>query len=292
MKLRNLPYLLLAIVALASLPAPDAYAQRMFPSSDPATAVLTADDTDTAFLIKFVGSNPFSSVTVTAGDVLLKYGTASADTADTTITRCGATDGTLDVDDADCNTLGELIDSINVSANWRAVPVDGLRSDLVSGATLVAFAATNGSLGAGLAVKWDTSVNFEATQCLNCSRDITTYLAGRGNVLAPGFTENPFAGKQAAFVVGQFTSTYASGTSTIQIVSSKPKFSAPLGTAAETVTTLAGFAGGATATMKELNYHPYGILGKKDERLLVRINNSAAASAITFYAYGESWTYR
>lgn len=287
MKLRYLPFLL----ALAFLPAPEAAAQRMFPNSDPATAALTADDADVAFRLKFVGSQPFSSVTVTAGDVLLKYGTASADTADVTITRCGATDGTLDVDDAECNTLGELVDSINTSANWVAVIEDGLRSDLVSGAALLAFAAKNASLSQGATITWDTSVSFDATQCLNCPRTMEGYM-NNPNSLTSGLRPNPFAGRQSAFVIGNFTSTYASGTSTIQIFSVKPYNHETLGSGSETVDTLYAVAGGATTAAKEINLHPYGLLSKKDSKLLVRINNSAAASAVAIYAYGESWSYR
>lgn len=280
---------LLAVLALASF-VPAASAQRMFPNSDPVSLALTADDSDVALLVKYTGTAPFSSVQTSSGDLLFKTGTASADTAATDITGCGGTAGTLDVDQTTCDTLGELVDRINASTYWRAVIVDGLRSDATASATLVTMAATNASRADGLAVKWDTSVNFEASVCLNCSRDISDYFGGAGNRVSPGLVPNPFAGRQAVFVIGNFTSTYASGTSTLKIFSVKPTNRVGA-VGSETVTTLYAVAGGATTAAKELNYHPYGLLSKKDEKLLVRIDNSAAASSVLIYAYGESFRY-
>lgn len=287
MKIRTLTFLLLAaVLAYGS----EASAQRMFPNSDPVSRALTADDTDEALRCKYVGSSPFSTIQVSSGDLLFKTGTSSADTADATVTGCGATAGTLDVDNAACDTLGELVDKINGTAtNWRCVIIDGLRTDVTSGATFVTMAATNASATAGLAIKWDTSVNFEASQCLNCPRTMEAYLSNP-NTQGSGLIPNPFAGTQSAFVIGNFTSTYASGTSTLKIFSVKPKNVVGIGS--ETATSLYAVAGGATTVAKELNYHPYGILSNKDEKLLVRIDNSAAAGSVLIYAYGETWKYR
>src|SRR5262245_32723073 len=133
------------LLALALLLSPvnpvlaDVYSQAILNiiNGEPVSQALTTDDTDVAFLIRHVGTAVSGTVQVSSGDVLLKVGAQGSEAADTTITGCGGTAGTLDVDNTACDTLGELVDRINASANWKAVILDGLRTDVTAAATLV-----------------------------------------------------------------------------------------------------------------------------------------------------------
>jgi hypothetical protein len=291
--------LLAALVLAATLPNAPVRAQQITPfpwhSLAPAAGSLTADDTDVALLIKYVGTQASGTVAVVAGDLLLKHGAVSAEIADTTITGCGATAGTLDVDNAACNSLGELVDKINTSANWRAVILDGLRSDVTSGATLLALAATSASLSEGLVINWDTSVAFKASFAANAPRKISSYLSTGGGRIAATLMPNVFQGKQCVIYHVNATSTYGSGTSAVQVVSVTPvnKSGGAVGT--EVVQTVFSLAGGATTVNKvvidSVSASGVGVLTNRDSKCLVRIVNSAAASAVLLNVFGVQFTY-
>jgi hypothetical protein len=286
----------LALVLSAPAPPP-VHAQSITPfpwkSLLPATAALTTDDTDVAFLIKHVGTSASGTAQVSSGDLLLKVGAQGSEAADTTVTGCGGTAGTLDVDNAACDTLGELVDKINASANWRAVILDGLRTDVTASATLVTMAATAATAEDGLGVKWDTSVNFEASAAINAPRKIGPYLSPGGGGTSPPLVPNVFQGRQTIVYHVNATSTYASGTSTVKVISVTPK-NGTVGSESN-VTTVFTLAGGATATNKviidALNQSGVGVLCYPDAKCLVRIDNSAAASVVTLIAYGVAFKY-
>jgi hypothetical protein len=228
--------------------------------------------------------------------LLLKVGAAGAEAADTTITGCGATAGTLDTNNAACNTLGELLGRINTSANWRAVPVDGLLQDDVDG-ELLTLAATKATGEGGLVVNWDTSVYLNETRCLNCPRAIGPYIQA-SPAFSPGLVPNPFGGKQTIVFYFDETNTYASGTSVSKIISAKPNFRLPTAMS-ETFPVGAGsdgtvyqVASGATTANKVIYNSPYGVLCAPDSRCLVRIANSAAQSAILIQSYGVTFPYQ
>src|SRR5687767_6845145 len=103
------------LVILAGLPYPIS-AQVPLPSTVEAVAgILSADDTDTAMLIKFVGPSTGSTTTmnsgkvevaVTTSDITFTSGAAGSEAADTSL-ECpvsGALGGIIDVSNAACNT--------------------------------------------------------------------------------------------------------------------------------------------------------------------------------------------
>lgn len=282
---RFLPPLLAGLVLAGVLSPPDAHAQTRLPVN----GTITADDVDIAILIRYVGAQASGTVAVTAGDLLLKHGVLSSEIADTTITGCGGTAGTLDVDNAACDTMGETLDRINASANWRAVRLDAVRSDVLAGARLNALAATQANTVAGLGLVWDTNVAFMVTRALLPLgfRTIEPYLGGPGGTT---ITPNPWAGRQTYIQYFNGTSTYGSGTSTIQFIEDPISY-APAGEVAPS-SVVFSVAGGGTATNKiitDFAYVPFTC--NPSVRCLVRINNSAAASVVTIVAGGYSSTY-
>jgi len=278
---RFLPPLLAGLILAGVLSPPDAAAQ----SKLPVNAVVTADDQDVAIMVRYIGTAASATIAVTAGDLLFAVSAAP----DTTITGCGGTAGTLDVDNAACDTLGETLDRCNASANWRCVRLDSVRSDSLAAARLNTLGATQAGGVAGVNLVWDTNVAFMATRALLPAgfRTIEPYLGGpNGTTITP----NPWAGRQTFIQYFNGTSTFATGTSTIQFIEDPIAYA----TSAEVATAAVVFsvAGGATTVNKVLTdfvYVPFA--WSPSVRCLVRINNSAAASVVTIVAAGYNSTY-
>lgn len=253
----------------------------------------TADDTDPMILIKYVGTNASGLVAVAAGgDITLTTGALSSEAADTTL-ECpvsGALGGVIDVSDAACDTVGEVVDIINGSSDWIAVPVAALRTDS-SNDTITTISATQAKKLGGLALTADTTVSFNSTVLLgpaNWETKIEDYFAGtsrRGVELRL----NPFVNK-TFLASSRAVSTYASGTSLFYVYEVTPNYKR-VG-ASETVTTLLGpIAGGATTvygalvTLSDNNR----IISNANTKMLIRLQNSAAAASVGHYNVGYSF---
>lgn len=251
---------------------------RPYPyGSRPANIGVAADDVGVAFLVQYIGAQQSGTIQVSSGDVLFKHGVLAAEIADTTITGCGGTAGTLDVDNAACNTLGELVTVCNVSTNWRCVPLDGLKSDATASATLLTLAATQAKVTGGLGVTWDTSVALHETRALVPveARSIEFYLDG--TALRP----NPFQGTQTFFVHGNETVTYASGTSFIRVYET----TYTPASATDTEVIISNKASGATTVLGEqANYLYSNLMGTPGRKLLYSIRNSAALGTVSMVA--------
>lgn len=249
---------------------------RPYPiGSLPAGQANATEDNDSAFLIQYIGAQQSGTAQISSGDLLLKHGVLASEIADTTITGCGGTAGTLDVDTSPCTTLGGLVDKINTSANWRAVQLDGLRSNVTAAATLVTLAATQAKVTGGLGVKWDTSVLFQTIRAAvpSVARGIEFYLDG------VNLRANPFGGTQSFLNYLNETTTFGSGTSTIQCYSDTPTLATGGASGAATETLEYTIAGGATTVNKVIADFEFSPLGfKPNARLVCRVNNSAAAS--------------
>jgi hypothetical protein len=74
-----------------------------------------------------VGSGATLTIDATYGDLVF---TTDGTIADTTVLESGGTGGTIDVSDANGNTLGEVVDAVNASDNWAMVLLAGERSDI------------------------------------------------------------------------------------------------------------------------------------------------------------------
>jgi hypothetical protein len=277
------------------LPAPSASAQwrttlDKIAAGAPVSASVAADDTDVALLIKYVGaaSTATVEVAVTSSDFTFKQGGA----ADTTL-ECpvsGALGGLIDVSNAACNTAGEVVDIINGSADWRAVILDGVRSDVVD-ARLLTLAESDATLEDGRSVFWDTSTAFIATRALTTKRTIKPYIAGRPQQNAL-FTPNPFAGFRTVYWYGNATSTYATGNSNFSVVCVSLKNNSGTTKSTETVTTILGpIAGGATTANKEFDFRHSGVYCDNDQKLLIRLTNSLAAATVQLVGYGTQYVY-
>jgi len=231
-------------------------------------ALYAADDQDVAIVVKYVGAQDSGTVQVAAAAemLLFKHGALGAEIADTTI-QIGATPGSIDVSNAAGDTLGEVVDHINSSANWEAKLVDALRADVpnAAGTSFLVMAATAAKTTAGVQLLWDTSVDFNLTRCISA-------VAFEVQKKADG---NPWSPDESDYINGLISweqlSTYVAGTTAMQV------YEVDRATNRETL--LISKAAAATTVVGTKDYsavgNGWGICAAKGCDLVVRQDGSA-----------------
>ncbi len=294
----------LALLALAiGLPAA---AQASYPISLPdglqSVAQAIGEDGDVGLYCKYIGtSSACASIAVAAGgDLTFTQGTCGSESA-TTSFECpvsGALGGVIDVSDAACNTIGEVVDIVNASSDWRCLPYAMLRSDS-SDDTLVTISATQATGPNGLGLAVDSSVALFSTVVLNP-------IPVNGNpsgyaLMAPGpqstsFLKNPWTNQQALLTSAYTLSTYGSGTSTWSAIAVRRSFAAA--GSEDKLTLWPATANGATTVAKVFGscdtpatgcdpaFGPSGLIGPPGYQVLFRLTNSAALSVNTIAVNG------
>lgn len=294
-------------------------------------SIALGDDLDKALVCVYVGTSGSGYVSVSAaGDLLFESPDAStANThieCDASIAADGSRNGTIDVSVAACDTLTEIVNIVNKpESDFRCAILSALGSDLggSAGGTGYLLAATDQNADGpnGYTVKWDTSAKFDVTFMV---APLEFYNADKWFSVAPGATAgraNPFQGLRGYVRSAYSLSTYGSGTSTTDVVSVAGNYlpyTAAAGTTgtprrtgltySETATTLWSATNGATtvgitighcATYASAATTPgcdpaWGefIQGRKNEKLLVRLNNSAAAASTAFNVNGYLYSWQ
>lgn len=261
------------LFALALLLATPLVAQER-----PVSQFSAADDGSVAILVRYVGSDASADATmavVQGGAITFEVDSTAYDGFECPVS--GALGGIIDVSDGDCDTVGEVVNTINgnctgCSSDFRAVIVDALTTD--SADDFLADAADQVTRTDGLPIYFDTSANFAVgeTRALipsECRTDISCFITPNGGII-----ENPFAGQQTVVTWVEGYSTYGSGTSILNVYSVKPSNKTDT---SETITTMWSEAMGATTANKQFTQFQYvPIYGRANEKVLVRITNSAA----------------
>jgi hypothetical protein len=271
--------LILTLIALvATLPL--AYSQSAYPVAGHVGSDTTASP---AMIVKYIGTGSSATVAVDAstGDIEFKVATVDDSANIDTATVCaGGTAASLDVNDAQCDTFGEVVDLINASTHWRAVLVGALRTDSLNN-TLTTIGATQATRIDGLTLYFDSAVSVTATVPLIpevCKTDIRCYMTPAGKLF-----ENPYAGKETQVRWVEGYSTWNT-TSNFVIYSVKP---VQKSAGSETVTTLWSEPAGATGTNKQLTAFQYlGLKGRPHEKVLVRIVDTSTGTTFILHAYG------
>lgn len=294
----------LAPFATAQSPRVDLIGLDRLFRSLPVNVANTTEDADIAFQVRYIGSQS-GTVQVSGGNVLFKDGPSGSEIATTDITGCGGTAGTLAV--ATCTTVAPLVNRINASAKFRAVWIDAIGTDSVTGNKLLDVAATAANSPQGFTVNWDTSVAFHTTRLLApyglpvipvtgppiSWRTIAPYINGVGNV---NMVERPFNDLRTFLSYLNETTTFGSGTSTIQFLDCDTHFRPTAlftGGSVESCTVVFSVVGGATTVNKvvaDFEFNPF--VFTPGNRILVRVSNSAAASVPTLVASGYATPYR
>ncbi len=232
----------------------------------------SAEDVNVAIIVKYIGSHSSNSATIeveAGGDLLFKE-----DAAVDASVECPAvgTDGTIDVSNAACNTLGEVVDIINADVNWSAVILDGLRTD-TSDNFLLVRSATEAILPEGVNLFWDTDVADQVTFALTELRTMAFYVGG--STATNPVVVNPFRDLRAVVYEVNYNINFGTA-GTLAIVSVDSNYRA--GT--ETATTL--YSETLTDNSETLwDRKPFGIMGKKGQKLLVRITDTGTIAGVT-----------
>jgi hypothetical protein len=124
-------------------------------------------DQPVAIAVQYLGSLASATVTVvSATGITFEHGTAGAEAVDSTVGASGV------VAFATYGTLGAVVDAINLSPNWHAEIVDGLRADVTTGSTMLARAETTLSptRGSVLSLFWDTSAHLSLSFAISRRR--------------------------------------------------------------------------------------------------------------------------
>ena len=246
-----------------------------------------------AMIVKYVGTAQASGrVTVAAGgDLTFEVGASGSETGDTTV-ECPLSApyaGVFTVANASCDTLGEVVDLLNASHNWRAVLIDGMRGDS-SNNTIATIGATAATGADGLALYFDVPVAlFDSKAILpnEYRNSIKPYLTG---VNGTQLVANPYKGLRPALFRDVVTWT---GTGTpLQYVYSVAvtnkagvSVTAPAGST-EVVSTYFGAGLAASGTEKIFDYSPYGIWGRSGEKMISRTGPATTMTAINHGSYG------
>ena len=247
-----------------------------FRSANPA---LGADDSSVAFIIKYVGTSASAKVTVSSGDIQLTHGAVGSEAADSSVGSNTA--GSVDISDGDEDTVAEALSLINQSSNWIAVAVDCVGSDTIgTSALLVTMAATQAKTAKGVQVKFDTTAKLADSVLVAPAAlrtDIRPYQATATTV------DNmlPFRGTATSVAAISATSTYGSGSSTIQIIQDDD----PTTNGSSAI--VHSEASGSTTVNKTVDRTQTPFEGERSERVIVRLVNSAAQASVFLGVSGE-----
>lgn len=285
----NRSFIVGVVAALLVSFAPSAHAQidpfgaaiNRIVKGNPVLIGVGADDTDEALLIKYVGTNANGgTVTVAAnGNITLAQGAVGSSTADASVT-CGAGgNGVIVVANAACDTFGEVVDVINATSNWRAVIIDGLRSDS-SNDTLNALSETAANSQDGLLLKWDTDVAKTSSRLVAPpeARKFGFYFVNRKD-----FVANPFAQLKTILFLAKMVSTYASGTSVWSLNCAVPVYKAA---GQESNVTSYSANSAATTVEKVFDFSGFGLMCPQGARMVSRLTNSAAMASTAHFVAG------
>ena len=231
------------------------------------------DDQDIGLVVRYKGSQASATVEVASitGDITFKHGALGSETVDSTIYSGGNDAGVIDVSDSNADTMGEVVDMINASANWEAYLVDCLRTD-DSRTLLLTMAATQANktvVPQGVRLYKDSSQNDNF--------DISVAIMKRA--FPNGFERTENAINVVKGIVSN--NTFASGTNKIQVYEINP--------ITKTETKVFERAGAATTVTQALQSIDLTISSDQGNYLLVRMVSSAAAATGLVTVIGETY---
>ena len=315
--------LLLAIVLLTLTLPLSAQSSSFWPAFCPECASGSSsigDDADPYFICVYTGTGKGYATVSAAGALLFESPDSStANThieCDASIAADGARNGTIDPAQAACNTAVETLNIINKpETDFRCVLNAGLGTDdiNVSGTGwLLAVTDLDCSPpnGCKLFADTDTALKISSVVAAPDFLKASRYANSFGGVGRP-MEQNAYAHTRGWLAGVSTLSTYASGTSVTNIYSVKgeylPTYSgANVGyTYNETITPLWGpITNGATTVFKTFGtcdtaatacgpeWGRVGLTGNYNERLLVRMTNSAALASTSLQVTGIVQTTR
>lgn len=258
----------------------------------PLGAAISAADTSPALVIRYKGTTADPSIAVEAdGNLTFLVGDAAYDGFECPVS--GALGGVIDVSDAACNTLGEVVDIINADANgdFVAIIAAGLRADSSDDSFLADADDTDVSSVNGEVVYWDASVLDDnefvlVTQGRSQAQYSLDAFGSFGTAERLFLPKNPFNGQDTVLLYANETITNAGTIGNFTAYCVVEQYLASGGS--ETVTTLYAEAGAASTAQGQINeFLNAGGLVCRDGKIVVRIAASGAdTSAVSMAGYG------
>lgn len=314
----------LAVLLLLILPA-FASAQGFLDCPTCATASSAiGDDGDAYFICIYTGlGNGYATVAADGNLLFESPDNATANThieCDAAIAADGSRNGTIDVSVAACNTATEVLNIVNKpETDFRCVLHAGLGTDDldISGTGwLKAVTDADCSPPDGCKLYADTDTALKISNVLASAEFLkgSKYTSGGFGGVGRQIVSNAYLNTRALLAGVSTLSTYGAGTSVFNVYSVKGEYTpsyAPVSGAppnigfvySETITTLWGpVTNGATTVFKTFGtcdtaatacgpeWGAFGLLGREDERLIVRITNSNALASTSLQITGVQQT--
>lgn len=253
----------------------------------PVSNTMLAADTSPALYIKFVGSSAIAATSTVAveadGNLTFVYNGAAYTGFECPVS--GALGGVIDVSDAACDTLGEVVDIINADTSpgaFRAVIAAGLRSDSSNDSFLADAADTEVTTPNGEIVYWDSSILDDHEVGLwDYSIGARAFLNGTQ------LPKNPFADRDTVLLYSSETITNAGNLTDYYVYAVRENYVVG-GTGSETVRVMyLEASASSTNTGKIDEFLTAGGLRARGEKVFVRVyGDSADSTAIKVIATG------
>ena len=235
-------------------------------------------DADVHAIVRYVGSEDSAQVTVASGDLTFQHGDLASEAVDDTIDSGGDDPGVIDVSDANANSMGEVIDLINASANWEARIMGCLRADASAGWLLDRSETDITSATSFLPLFGDTSANFSVAVCIGPQ----ALEVLKGATVGTWVTDALIARYRSDVSLITHNSTFASGVATINIYDR-------IGTVETLIHSYAGAATTVEAT-KDFLDHAIESLAVGHE-LMIRVIGSAQSAGF-MSVIGRTWQFQ
>jgi hypothetical protein len=246
------------------------------------SGALSAVSTDVGMWVKWVGPTVFTTkptVAVAAADSDMAFTVNGA--ADTTITGCGGTAGTLDTAQAACDTIIELCNTINTSANW-ACALENMLGSTTAVNTLITLGATDASTPGGVAILKDTVVALDVYVSLRPGVDMGFFLAGPTKL-----NKNPVSDTVTLVQSIRENITSAGVIGNFEVLGVKRVYGGTSGkTLTETVRTMWSEVGAATTVEKTANFWNFPLMSQPGEIVLVHQSAGTGLTAPKLNAVG------
>lgn len=273
----------LAVILGSVAPTPVAQAQSgdlnsllKFLNGRSVANVQTSENVDAAIIVRYVGSAANAQIEVNAGgDIIFTEDVGSGLAADASVLETGGTGGTIDVSDANADTLGEVVDSINAEAdgNWVAAIHAGLRSQSSNNTLTVTAATSNVMRPEGQNLAWDNDEANLMGFVLSENQDGRDYFTINGGLLP-----NPFEGKRASLFWARYNITQGTAL-TLTLYSVRPNNL--LSGGRETVTTLYQETLTSGSETEITIFNDVGISSRFDEKFLAIVSDSGTFGAFS-----------
>jgi len=285
---------LFAIVIAALLAVTPVFAELPFTgylARGPIAGTSSVLDTDVALYVQYVGTAttmPTIQVAAATGDIQFEV----AGAVDATVSCPEAdNDGIIDVSDAACNTMIEVVNAINQGgSNWRAVLVAALGTDSSNDA-FATLAETDINVRIGAPIFYDT--NFAGSAPTVTVLVAPPYAPADGSFFfngpGAGLNKNPFA-RGVSFLSAVSEKKTSGGTIAATVVFGVFREYRGNSTTGfdlyEVIRTVWSQTGGATATQATLDFSNFPLVSTEGEAFIARIGSSTDITVQNLNAVG------